>query len=127
IVGTDDVTRVDLLALDELIDLDRACGLERDVLELVLRHLEVAALVDLITLDDVVVGNLLAGLRVDADVFDAMAGVLVDLIEADFLGVGGSGIERHRTGHEREAEKTFPVGTRGHTQYSGFGILDSSI
>jgi hypothetical protein len=43
-----------------------------------------------------------------------MTGVLVDLVEADFFGIGGG----YRACNERKAQKTFPVGTRGHSKYS---------
>jgi hypothetical protein len=57
---------------------------------------------------------LLAGISVDARIFDAMAGPLVDLIEADLLGIGGGRIERDGTRDERKAQKAFPVGAGSH-------------
>ena len=82
--------------------------------ELVLRHLDVGVGVDLVALDDVLVGDFLAGVGVDLRIFDAVAGLLVDLVEGDLLGVGGGRIQRDRTGHERKAQEAFPVGTGGH-------------
>ena len=81
IIGTDDVALVDLLALDELVDLDGAGGFQRYVFEFVLCHLDVGVVVDLVALDDLVVRDFLARLRVDARVLDPMTGVFVDLVE----------------------------------------------
>jgi tetrahydromethanopterin S-methyltransferase subunit H len=40
-----------------------------------------------------------------------MAGVLVDLIEADFFGIGSGRIQSYRTSNKGKAQKAFPVGT----------------
>jgi hypothetical protein len=125
IVGSDQIARVDVLAFDELVDLDRACRLQRDVLEFVLRHLEIGVFVDLISLDDVLARDFLAGVRVDAYIANAMPGLLVDLVEADLLGIGGGGIQRDGTGHEREPQKTFPIGRARPYATLRFGLLDS--
>jgi hypothetical protein len=57
---------------------------QRHVFKLFLGHFDVGVGVDLEAPDDVLVRYLLTGLGVDARIPDAMAGVLVDLIEADF-------------------------------------------
>ena len=44
-------------------------------------------------------------------VFDAMASLSVDLVEADFLGIRSGRIQSDRTGNKRKAQKAFPVGT----------------
>jgi hypothetical protein len=56
----------------------------------------------------------LAGLGIDAGVLDAVAGVPVDLVEADLFGIGRGRIERDRAGDERKAQEAFPVGAGGH-------------
>jgi hypothetical protein len=54
---------------------------------------------------------------------DAVAGVLIDLVEADLVGLGRGWIERCGTRHERKAAKTFPIRARGHgREYSGYAI-----
>ena len=78
--------------------------------ELVLRHLDVGVGVDLVALHDVLVGDFLAGVGVDLGVFDAVAGLAVDLVERDLLGIRRRRIEGDRTGHERKAQKTLPIG-----------------
>jgi hypothetical protein len=62
---------------------------------------------------DVFAGHRLAGLGIDAGVLDAVAGVPVDLVEADLFGIGRGRIERDRTGDERKAQEAFPVGAGG--------------
>ena len=44
----------------------------------------------------------------------AVPGVLIDLVEADLVGLGGCRIERYGASHERQPQKTFPVRARGH-------------
>jgi len=73
-------------AIDEFVDLDRPCRFQSHFLELLLRHLDKGVGVDLVALDDVLVGDFLAGIGVDLGVFDAVASLPVELIERDLLG-----------------------------------------
>jgi len=114
VVGPDEITRVDLGLLDELVDLDRARRLQCDVLELFLGHLDEDVLVEGVSLDDVLVGHLLARIAVHLEVFDPVAGLTVQLVERDLLGLGSGRIERDRTGDERQTQEAFPIGARGH-------------
>ena len=82
VVGTDQIPRIDLAAVDELVDLDGSRRFQRDVLELLLGHLDEGVGVDLVALDDVLVGDLLAGVGVHLGVLDAVAGLPVELVEA---------------------------------------------
>jgi hypothetical protein len=68
---------------------------------------------DLVAFHDVIVGNFLAGISVHLGVFDAVASLSVDLVEADFLGIGSSRIQSDRAGNKRKAQKAFPVGAGG--------------
>ena len=95
--------------LDKLVDVDGARRFQRDVLELFLRHLDEGVGVDLVALDDVLVGDFLAGVGIHLDVFDAVAGLLVQLVEGDLFGLRGGRIERDRTGDERKAQKAFQL------------------
>ena len=104
----------DLAAVDELVDFDSSRRFQRDVLKLFLRHLDEGVGVDLVALDDVLVGDLLAGVGVHFGVFDAVAGLPVELVEGDFFGFRSGRIERYRTGDERKANEAFPVSARGH-------------
>jgi hypothetical protein len=85
VVGANEIQIVDFLSRNELVDLDGACGFERNVFQLILGNLKVCVGVDLVTFDDVLVGNFLAGVGIDLLIFDAMTGFPVDLIEADLL------------------------------------------
>jgi hypothetical protein len=57
IVGADQVARIDLAAVDEFVDFDGPGRFQRHVLEFVLRHLDEGIGVDLVALDDVLVGT----------------------------------------------------------------------
>src|SRR6185437_10621680 len=87
---------------------------QRDVIELVLRDFDVGVGVDLVALHDVVVGDLLAGVGVDLGIFDAVAGLAIDLVETDLFAIRRRRIKGDRAGHERKAQEAFPVGAGGH-------------
>jgi hypothetical protein len=57
IVGPDQIAGIDLIALDELVDLDSARGFQRQFLELFLRDFDERVGIDLVSLDDVLVGT----------------------------------------------------------------------
>ena len=65
IIGADQIAVVDLGLRHELVDLDRVGRFQRDVVELFLADLDVGVGVDLVALDDVLVGDFLAGVGVD--------------------------------------------------------------
>ena len=87
---------------------------QRDVVEFVLRHLDVGVGIDLVALHDVIGSDFLAGVGIDLGVFDAVAGLAVDLIEADLFAIRRRRIKGDRAGHERKAQEAFPVGAGGH-------------
>ena len=70
-----------------------------DVVELVLGHLDIGVGVDLVALHDVVGRDFLAGIGIDLGVFDAMAGLAIDLVEGDLFGIRGRRIKGDRAGH----------------------------
>ena len=114
VIGTDQIARIDLAAVDELVDLDGPRRFQRDVLELLLRHLDEGVGVDLVALDDVLVGDLLAGVGIHLGVLDAVAGLPVELVEGDLFGFRRGRIERYRTGDEGKTQEAFPVSAGGH-------------
>jgi hypothetical protein len=118
IIGAHKIQIVDLGARHELVNLDRACGFQRNVLELVFRHFKIAIGIDLVALDDVVGRHLVAGFGIDLLIADAMTRLPVDLIERDFFGFRRSRIKRDRACHQRQPQKTLPVGARGHDSQS---------
>jgi hypothetical protein len=83
VVGPDQIPRIDLGSVDEFVDLDSPRGFQRHVLKLFLGQLDERVSIDLIALDDVLVGDLLAGVGVDIGILDAVAGFPVELIERD--------------------------------------------
>jgi hypothetical protein len=66
---------------------------------------------ELAALDDVLFGDLLPGVRIDLEVFDAVTGLPIELVERDFLGLGGGLIQRDRASDEGETQKAFPIGS----------------
>ena len=107
IIGTDQISRIDLAAVDELINLDGSGRFQRNVLKLLLRHLDEGIGINLVALDDVLARDLFTSVGVDLGVFDAVARLAVELIERDFFGFGGGRIERNGTGDERKAQEAF--------------------
>jgi hypothetical protein len=103
-------------ALYKLVDLDGARGFQRDLLEFLLGHLDELVLLQLVALDDILVGHLVAGVGVHLEILDAVAGLPVELVEADLLALRGRRIERHRAGDQGQTQKAFPVGARGHVR-----------
>src|SRR5439155_16642132 len=87
---------------------------QRNVLKLLLRHLDEGVGVDLVAFDDVLVVDLLAGVGVHLGVFDAVSGLPVELVERDFFGFRRGRIERYRTGDEGKTQEAFPVSAGGH-------------
>jgi hypothetical protein len=65
--------------------------------------------VDLVALHDVIVGNFLAGISIDLGVFDAVASVTVDLVEAYFLGIGSGRIQSDRQVTSERRKKPFQL------------------
>ena len=101
------VDRVDVVERDEVLDLDglRLLGIER--LELAGLDEHVAVGRQLVALDDVLVGDLVAGRRVDALLLDAHAGLAVELVEAHGL-ARHRGVELDGDGHQPEGDGTGP-------------------
>jgi hypothetical protein len=60
-----------------LINVDGARGLKRDIFEFVLGDLEIAVPVDLITFDEIVGRNLVAGVGIDLHIANVVAGILM--------------------------------------------------
>ena len=88
--------------------------LARHIVEFVLGDLDIGVGVDLVALHDVVGRDFLASIGVDLGVFDAVAGLAVDLVEGNLLGVRRRRIKGDRTGHEGKTQKTLPIGAGGH-------------
>ena len=114
VIRADEVARVDIAFGHELVDVDRSGGFQSNILKFVLRHLNVGVGINLVSLGNVFVGNFLASVGIHLGIFDAVARLTVDLVEADFFGIGSGRIQSDRTGNEGKAQKAFPVGAGGH-------------
>jgi hypothetical protein len=102
-----------------LVDVDGAGRLDRDRLEVLVGDLDIVTLRDLVALDDVLAVDFLAGLGIHLDIADAVAGVLVELVEADLLALAGGGVEGDRARDERQTQVALPVRAGGgHDAYS---------
>ena len=65
-----------------------------------LKEMKCGAPIHLVAFHNVFVGNLVSGISVHLHVRDAVAGVSVDLVETDFLGIGSGRIQSDRTSNE---------------------------
>ena len=97
IVGNLPMELVDLAPRHELVDPDRVRAADRDGLKLIVGYFDVAALHDLVSLDDVLVVDRLAGDGIDLAIFDPVAGSPVDLMKFDFLPLRGRREQLDRT------------------------------
>jgi hypothetical protein len=114
VIRPDQIARIDIGLGHELVDLDGARRVERDVFQFVLRDLDVAVGIDLVALHDLVRRDLLASVGIDLEVLDPVTSGAVDLIEADLLRVRCRREQCYRTGNEGKAQKALPIGARGH-------------
>jgi hypothetical protein len=78
---------VDLFLGHKLVDVYGALALNRDRFELLGIELDIVALADLVPLDDVSGIYFIAGFRIDLAVLNAVASLLVQLMETDLLTV----------------------------------------
>jgi hypothetical protein len=86
IIGSDQISRIDLAAVNELVDLYCARRFQGHVLEFILRHLDEGVRIDLVAFNDVLVGDFLAGIGIHLGVLDAVAGFPIELVERDLFG-----------------------------------------
>src|SRR5436305_13088283 len=114
VVRAVEVPLVDLVTRDKAVDLDGMVALDLNGFQLFRFDLDIFALAHfvaaplLVALDDV------AGLGVDHLLLQAVAGLLVDHMEARLLDAGGGRIQHDRAGHEGKLEGAFPIGAGGH-------------
>jgi hypothetical protein len=103
VVGPHQIKIVDFVAGNELVDVDRARGLQRDVVEFVLADLEIGVGVDFVAFDDIFVSDFLAGVGINLLILDPMARLFIDLVEADFSDseVAGNNAIGHVTSDSR--------------------------
>src|SRR5262249_25182345 len=95
---------------DEALDVDRPARLDRHRVEVLVREDDVAVLLHLESLDDMLEGDLLAVLLADALVTDPAAVLVVELVELQPLLLGRR-VDRNRDRHEAEGDGPFPHGS----------------
>ena len=115
VVGLVVERRVDLLAVDEVLDVDQLRALARGGRDLVLGELDEGAVGELVAHHDLVLGDLLVLLRADAAVLDPRAVLQVDLVEVDALGLGRRE-DLHRDGDQPEDDRAVPDRAWGHVR-----------
>ena len=76
---------VDLILRHKLVDLNSALAFKRDRFELFRIDIDVLAFADFVAFDDISGLDFIAGLSIDLAIFNAIAGVLVDLMKADLF------------------------------------------
>ena len=126
VVGAVEVDRVDHLQGDEVDDVDCPEGLDRRLLQVVVREDHVAVLLVLVSLDDVVEGHVLAANRAHTLVADAPLVGAVEVVEAHALLLDRD-VEAHRDAHQAERDGASPdrlhqrsSSQTGHVPRSGF-------
>jgi hypothetical protein len=107
VVGLLEVDRVDVVEIDEVLDLDRAGLLGVQLGELVAAEHHVLVRRVLVSLHDLLVGDLLAVGLGDALVPDPGAIALPELTEAHSL-LGDGAVELHRHVEQPKADRTAP-------------------
>jgi hypothetical protein len=95
VVRTIEVELVDFPLRDELIDFDGPRALKRNGVELVGIKLDVA-FADLVSVNDGLRWDFVAGLDIDPLVLDAVAGLFIELVEADFFALAARRVEGDR-------------------------------
>ena len=86
---------------DELINLDDAFAFNGDGIEFLWCKLDVFALGDLVAFDDVGTLHLVPAYGIDFPVADAIAGLFIELVEANLFPLGRSWKQRDGTGDKR--------------------------
>src|SRR5262249_44853675 len=111
VVGRVDITLIDLIFWNELVNIDGARAFDLDGLYFLILNNHVLALCDVIVAHHVVPRDGVAGLRIDILLFQSVARFPVDPIETHFFAERGGRIERNGARDQRIA---LPVRTRRH-------------
>src|SRR5262249_17045391 len=114
VVGRVDITFIDLIFWNELVNIDGARAFDLDGLYFLILNDHVLALCDLIAAHHVVPPDHLGGLRIDILLFQSVARVPVDPIETHFFAERGGRIERNGARDQRKPKIALPVRTRRH-------------
>ncbi len=114
VIGMVEIALVDLLARHEAVDVDRVVALDLHRLQLLRLDLDIFALGELVAATLLVAFDDVAGFRVDHLLLQPVASLAVDHVEACLLDRGRGRIEHDGAAHQRQLERTFPIGTGRH-------------
>src|SRR5262249_34869963 len=114
VVGRVDITLIDLIFWNELVNIDGARAFDLDGLYFLILNNHVLALCDLIAAHHVVPRDDLAGLRIAILLFQSAARFPVDPIEPHLFAERGGRIERNGARDQRKPKIALPVRTRRH-------------
>src|SRR5579871_5813871 len=123
IVGTIEIALVDLRLRHKAVDVDGVRAFDLDCFQLLLIDLDKFALADLISARLLVVIDSASAFGIDHLLLQAVIGPLVEEVEFRFTGLRRGGIKQHRTAHQRQFERAFPIRTRGHPNLQCFQCL----
>src|SRR5690606_27643464 len=107
------IERTDGALFDELDQLDRLLRLDLQLFQLLVAEQDVAVLVDLIALDDLVTLHRSDAGR-DLLITDTFAGLLMDLMQGDRRRRRGGVVQADRNRNERQPEVALPGGSGRH-------------
>src|SRR5207245_9396130 len=114
VIGGVDVTLIDLVFGNELVNIDRPSTLNLNGLYLLILNNHVLAFRDFIATHHVVSRDNLASFGIDVLLFEPVACFPVDPIETHFFAERRGRIERNRARDQRKPKVPLPVRTRRH-------------
>src|ERR1700730_6767716 len=109
-----DIAIVDLSSGNKRIDRDGVGTFDPNLVDFIVRDLEVLALANLVAATDVLLFDRLAGFGVDELLLQPISGLFVDPVERNSLRARCGRIKRDRTRNQGQLEIPLPGGTRGH-------------
>src|SRR6185437_5983144 len=111
-IGAVEVERVDLVVVDELRNIDDAVALDLDLVELLIGDDDVAPLLELVALEQLLARHRLARGGVGRHHLDARHRAGRQVVEGDLVGAARRGIEPHRAGDQTDPQIAFPARSR---------------
>src|SRR5439155_6286191 len=112
-IGGVEKDRIHLVTVDKAVEVDDLRRLDLQFLQLVVTDRDIVPALVLIAFDDLVAVDDLTGLGVDELLLDAVAGLGVQLVEADAFRLGRRRDEVDRAGYQGQAQEPVPASS-GH-------------
>jgi hypothetical protein len=114
VIGGVDITLIDLVFGNKLVNIDRPSALDLNGLYLLILNNHVLILGDLVATNHVVPGDDLASFGIDVLLFQPVARFSVDPIETHFFAERRGWIKRYGARDQRKPKVALPVRTRRH-------------